>query len=201
MLTLANDTTCMKPDYDYRPAVETLAASGLILFPTDTIWGIGCNATDPVAIEKVFELKKRPHHQPMTILVSSIDMLKNYVEHLHPRIETLLMYHTRPLTIIYERAKNLPTNAYKDGGSVAIRLVQEDFCKNLITDFGKPILCTSAKIEGMPMPSNFGEISSAIFTKVDFIVKHRQTDKNMGEKSVVARLSNARNPELNFLRG
>ena len=101
---------------------------------------------------------------------------------------------------MYNQAKNLPSNAYTDGGNVAIRLVQDDFCQQIIETFGRPILCTSAKVGDAPTPTHFGEISSEVLTQVDFIVKYRQRDRNMGEKPVVARLSNAINPELEFLR-
>lgn len=200
MLTLANDTLCMTHEYNLDSVLETLDSGGLILFPTDTIWGIGCDATDPIAVEKVFALKNRPRHKPFILLVSSIEMLQNYVEHLHPRLETLLLYHTRPLTIIYDQAKNLPSNAYADGGSVGIRLVQDEFCKQLIEKFGKPLVGTSANISDEPFPSHFGEISSAVIQGVDFVVRHRQGEKNMGAPSVIARMTDPMKGELEFLR-
>ena len=200
MLTLANHTLCMTHPYDFTPVLRALEASGIVLLPTDTLWGIACDATDPLAIEKMFSLSNRPRHKPFTLLVSSLDMLKDYVVKLHPRLETLLLFHTRPLTIIFNQAKNLPSNAVLDNGSAAIRLVQDDFCRTLINKFGKPLLCGSAKIDDAPTPTYFGEISSEVFTNVDFIVKHRQKDKNMGEKSVIARLSDSWNAELEFLR-
>jgi L-threonylcarbamoyladenylate synthase len=199
MLTLANDTLRMTYDYDFHPVLNTLGSAGIILFPTDINWGIGCDATDLVAIEKVVNLKNKIRQNPPILLVSSIEMLRNYVTHLHPRMETLLMHHIRPLTIVYEQAQNLPTNAYADGGNVAIRLVQDNFCKKIIEEFGRPVLCTSARIGNAPIPNHFGEISSEVLTQVNFIVKYRQGDKDMGEKSVVARLSNAQNAELEFL--
>ena len=200
MLTLANVTERMTHEYDFNPVLETLDTGGIILFPTDTIWGIGCDATDPVAVEKIFVLKDRPRDNPFILLVSSIEMLCNYVEELHPRIETLLLYHTRPLTIIYDKAKNLPSNAYADNGSVGIRLVQDDFCKQLIENFGKPIVGTSANISDEPFPNHFGEISSAVIQGVDFVVRHRQGEKNMGEPSVIAKMTDLERGELEFLR-
>jgi len=190
----------MTLDYDLRPIIETLEAGGLILYPTDTIWGIGCDATDPVAVEKVFNLKNRPRHKPFILLVSSIQMLKNYVEQLHPRLETLLIYHERPLTIIYDQAKNLPSNAIADGGSVGIRLVQDPFCKALIENFGKPVVGTSANISDQPFPNNFGEVSSAVIQGVDCVVKYRQADKEKRQPSVIARLNDPVRGELEFLR-
>lgn len=200
MLTLANDSLSMTHDYDFYPVLKTLDSTGIILFPTDINWAVGCDGTDPVAIEKVLKLKNYRSSDSPVLLVSSIDMLKNYVEQLHPRLETLLMHHTRPLTIVYDQAKNLPINAYADGRNVPIRLVQDNFCQQIIETFGRPILCTSARIGDTPLPTHFGEISSEVLTQVDFIIKYRQRDRNMGEKPIIARLSNARNPELEFLR-
>ena len=125
----------------------TLENSGLILYPTDTIWGIGCDATNEDAVQRIFDLKKRPYDKPFVILVNSIEMLKNYVEHVHPRIETLLIHHIQPLTMIYDRAKNLPAISQHKSGSVAIRVVQDSFCKELIGQFGKPLIASSAKID------------------------------------------------------
>ncbi len=199
MLTLANDILSMTHDYDFHPVLKTLDSTGTILLPTDINWAIGCDAANPVAIEKIANLKKYRSPNPPVLLVASIDMLKNYVEQLHPRLETLLMHHVRPLTIVYDQAKNLLSNAYADDGKVAIRLVQDDFCQQIIEAFGRPIFCASAKIGDSPLPTHFGEISSEVLTQVDFIVKYRQRDRNMGEKPIVARLSDARNSELEFL--
>lgn len=199
-MTLATEIDHMTQDYNLRPIIDTLETGGLILYPTDTIWGVGCDATDPIAVEKVFALKNRPRHKPFILLVSSIEMLRNYVEHLHPRIETLLIYHNRPLTIIYEKAKNLPSNAIADTGSVGIRLVQDPFCNQLIENFGKPLVGTSANISDEPFPNHFGEVSSAIIQGVDYVVKHRQGEKEMGQPSVIARLNDPVKGELEFLR-
>ena len=124
----------------------TLEDGGLILYPTDTIWGIGCDATNPEAVQKIFDLKNRSHDNPFVILVNSIAMLKEYVEHVHPRIETLLIHHVQPLTMIYDQAKNLPSIACSKEGSVAIRVVQDSFCRELISQFGKPLIASSANI-------------------------------------------------------
>jgi L-threonylcarbamoyladenylate synthase len=120
------------------------------------------------------------------------------VKNIHPRVETLLLFHTRPLTVIYEQCKNLPLNACAANGSVAIRIPHDDFCKSLLEAFGKPIVATTAQVSGTPMPKHFGEISSDIIMGVDHVVKHRTLDKDMGELSVLARLNNEE--ELEFLR-
>ncbi len=184
--------------YDLEPILSCLETGGTILYPTDTIWGIGCDATNEVAVEKVFSLKQRPPSKPFPVLVSSIEMLKEYVKWVHPRLETLLQYHERPLTIIYENATNLAKNATSADGSVAIRIPKDPFCQQLIENFGKPLVSTSANISDAPYPNHFGEISSAVIIGVDHVVKYRQLDKNMGQPSVICKLDE--NEELFFLR-
>jgi L-threonylcarbamoyladenylate synthase len=176
----------------------TLENSGLILYPTDTIWGIGCDATNEDAVQRIFDLKERPYDKPFVLLVNSIEMLKNYVEHVHPRIETLLMHHLQPLTMIYDRAKNLPPISHDKNGSVAIRVVQDSFCKELIGQFGKPLIASSANINDKPFPANFGGISSDVITGVDYVVKWKQSEKKLGQPSVIAKFSEKE--ELIFLR-
>ncbi len=176
----------------------TLENSGLILYPTDTIWGIGCDATNGDAVQRIFDLKRRPYDKPFVLLVNSIEMLKNYVEHVHPRIETLLMHHLQPLTMIYDRAKNLPPISHDKSGSVAIRVVQDSFCKELIGQFGKPLIASSANISDKPFPANFGGISSDVITGVDYVVKWKQGEKKLSQPSVIAKFSEKE--ELIFLR-
>ncbi|HHM21514.1 MAG TPA: threonylcarbamoyl-AMP synthase [Bacteroidetes bacterium] len=188
----------MANHFDLEPIITCLKNGGTILFPTDTIWGIGCDATRIEAVEKVFEIKKRDRHKPFVLLVSSVDMLKEYVEQVHPRVETLLAFHQRPLTIIYPKAKNLAPNACAADGSVAIRIVTDPFCQQLIASFAKPLVATSANIAGTPAPAHFGEISSSIIVGVNYVVKHRQMDKNMDQPSVIARIQP--NGELEFIR-
>ena len=175
-----------------------LESGDLILYPTDTIWGIGCDATNPDSVEKVFELKKRDRSKPFVILVSSIEMLKEYVSEIHPRMHTLLSFHTRPLTVIYDQGIGLAENAIGRDGSAAIRVVQDDYCKQLINSFGKPIVATSANISNQPFPGNFGEISSDVISGVDHVVRFRQEEKSLGEPSVLVKVE--KNGEFIFLR-
>jgi L-threonylcarbamoyladenylate synthase len=188
----------MAQNYNLEPIISTLEKGGIILYPTDTIWGIGCDATNAEAVEAVFALKERDRSKPFVLLVSSIDMLKQYVRYVHPRVETLLAHHTRPLTIIYDKAMNLPPNAAGPDGSVAIRISQDDFCQNLIRAFGKPLVATSANISDEPFPKHFGEISSTVIERVDYVVKYRQMEKDLGQPSVIAKLSE--DEELVFFR-
>jgi len=200
METLPNEPAFMMHDYYLEPILSTLESGGLILYPTDTIWGIGCDATNAEAVERVYALKKRDRNKPMIVLVASIEMLKKYVRHVHPRLETLLLYHVRPLTIIYKNAMNLPKNVTAPDSSIAIRIPQDKFCQALIEAFGKPLIATSANLSGEPYPANFGEISSAIIQEVDRVVKYRQGEKGLGEPSVIAKLSDPVKGELVFLR-
>ena len=199
MEIFTNPDTTMLRTYDLDAIVGKLENGGLILYPTDTIWGIGCDATNAEAVERVFELKKRERANPFILLVSSIDMVKNYVEFVHPRVETLLAFHDRPLTIVYDQAVNLPQNVMAPNGSIGIRIVKDDFCRQLIEQFGRPIISTSANISDQPFPNHFGEISSTVIIGVDHVVKHRRMDKEMPGPSPVARIG--ADSELEFLRG
>ncbi len=175
-----------------------LENGGLILYPTDTIWGIGCDATNPEAVEKVYQLKQKNRNKSFIILVDGIEMIKTYVEHVHPRIDTLLLHHVRPLTVVFENARNLPSNLIADDGSIAIRLVRDEFCQNLIRDYGKPLIATSANVSEEPFPNNFGEISSAIIKGVDYVFKQRRYEKEAKEPSVIVKAQD--DGELIFLR-
>lgn len=198
MTTYTNEKTRMVQEYDHKGALQALQTGGVILYPTDTIWSIGCDATNAEAIEKVRHIKQKATARSFEVLVDSLSMLKNYVEHLHPKIETLLVYHTRPLTVVFDRPRNLPTSLYSPEGTVSIRLVQDEFCRSLITQYGQPLLATFASVGEHTFPVNFGAISSEVIEGVDFVVKYRQNDKTVGEPSVMVRLS--RRDELIFLR-
>lgn len=195
-ITLPNSITFDKDNFENIASI--LQNDGILLYPTDTIWGLGCDATNSVAVERVFELKQRDRSKPFVLLVDSIDMIKEYVEVLHPRLETLMMYHTRPMTVIYDKAKNLPENAVGPGGSVAIRVANDPFCQQLIREVGKPLVASSANISNQPFPTIFGEISSEVIKGVDYIAKHRRNDKTPKEPSVIVKYDGK--GELVFLR-
>ena len=171
---------------DIAKAVDTIKSGGIILYPTDTIWGVGCNATNLDAVKRIYKLKKRPLDKPFVLLVDSIEMLKDHVEKIHPRVETLLQYHERPLTIIYPSARGLPEEILSSDGSVAIRVVNDDYCAQLIREAGMPLVGTSANKAGAPPPKNFGEVSSSIIKGVDYVCKYRQNERDFGAPSVIA---------------
>ncbi len=184
--------------YTLEPVISTLEQGGLILFPTDTLWSIGCDATNAEAVERVRKLTQLGSQDPFILFAASIEMLKNYVDFIHPRIETLLSFNFRPLTIIYEKGINLPENALGGDGSVAIHIPQDEFCRLLVQTFGKPIAAALAHTANTPFPSHFGEISSAVIEGIDYVVKYRQMEKEMGAPSVIARLNE--DEELVFIR-
>ncbi len=182
----------------FEKSLSVLRQGGTILFPTDTIWGIGCDATNETAVDKVYSLKKRDKSKPLIVLASDIDMIKKYVMHVHPKLETLLQYHTRPITVIYDHQDGLPKNVISKDNTIGIRIPQDNFCRELIQSFGKPIVATSANISNEAFPKNFGEITSSVISKVDFTIPYRQNDSNFLPPSAIVRLSP--NEELIFLR-
>jgi L-threonylcarbamoyladenylate synthase len=177
--------------------LAVLRRGGVILYPTDTIWGIGCDATNADAVNKIAEIKGRATDKGFILLVDSLEMLKQHVNSVHPRIQTLLAYHTRPLTMIYDESIGVASNVLAPDGSVAVRIVQDAFCRELIRQFGKPIVKSSAKLEGQAHPAHYGEISSDILEKVDMVVRLKQDIKERGEPSVIARFNDE---ELDFIR-
>jgi L-threonylcarbamoyladenylate synthase len=183
---------------DIHELLRILNNGGLILYPTDTIWGIGCDATNETAVARIYALKQRMTGKGYVLLADNMAMINDYVEHFHPKVQTLLSFHTRPLTLIYDKGINLPDNTLAPDGSVAFRIPQDRFCKDLIHYFGKPLVATSANISNEPFPSFFGEISSAIISGVDYVVRYRRDDKIFQEPSIIARLGE--NEELEFLR-
>lgn len=179
-------------------ALDVLESGGLILYPTDTIWAIGCDATQAAAVQRIYELKQRSADQPFISLVGSMQMLRKFVPNLHPRLETLLHYHFRPLTLVYDQVEGLPAQSRAHDGSVAFRIPQDNFCRELVNRFGKPIIATAAHVQHERVPQHFGEISSTILAGVDLVVKYRQKERYIGEPSVIAKLSVRE--ELEFIR-
>ncbi len=179
--------------------LAVLRRGDTILYPTDTIWAIGCDATNEDAVQRLIKIKGKKPEKGYILLVDSLEMLKKYVQGVHPRVQTLLSYHSRPLTIVYDEAQNVATNAYAADGSVAIRIVQDAFCRELIRQFGKPIIKTSANIAGEKYPTHFGEISSDILEKIGKVIRLKQDKKEQNEPSIIARF-NEEIGELDFLR-
>ena len=179
-------------------AISYLKRGSVILYPADTIWGIGCDAEDTQAIRKVYDIKGRSYDKPLIVLVSSIAQLYQVVDSVHPRIDTLLTLHERPLTIIYPQASAPFRHLAAENGSIGVRVVRSGFCHNLIETYGKPLVSTSANISSAPSPTTFGTISFEVINQVDYALP-ASTEKDMsGMPSVIAKYD--ANGELDFLR-
>jgi L-threonylcarbamoyladenylate synthase len=174
---------------DIINSLEILNAGGIILYPTDTIWGIGCDATNENAIQKIFELKKRPEKKSMIILVADENMIEDYVAQASQKILSFLSYAKRPTTAIFKDAIHLPSNLVNEDGSVAIRIAKDDFCRELIQQLQRPLVSTSANISGEKFPQNFTEISHEIKNGVDYIVQHRRNDFSKNAPSSIIKLN------------
>ncbi len=156
-------------------ALEVLNNGGLILYPTDTVWGIGCDATNPDAVKKVYELKERQDKKALICLVADDRMLGRYVKEIPKVAYDLFEVSDDPITIIYDDAQNLAANLIAEDRSIAIRIPDDDFCFQLIRRFGKPIVSTSANISTQPTPKSFKEIAPRILKGVDYVVNlHRE---------------------------
>lgn len=154
---------------DIEKMVKVLGEEGVILYPTDTVWGLGCDATSSAAVEKIFRIKKRSDSKSLIILVSNEKMLKEYVAVMPDAAMEIIKNPVRPATIIYPGARNLAPAVIAADGSVGIRVTRNRFCLSLIKRFGKPIVSTSANISGEAAPSNFSEISQEIIDKADYV--------------------------------
>ena len=159
---------------DLKNALEVLRNGGLILYPTDTIWGIGCDATNPEAVEKVYQLKGRQSDKPLIVLLDNDNKLASYVREIPDVAYELIEYAEKPLTIVYDGAKNLAANLIAEDGSIGIRVTKHQFCTHLLQRFKKPIVSTSANISGEPSPKSFFDISETITEGVDYVVETDQ---------------------------
>ena len=174
--------------FDIEQSLIHLNKGGIILYPTDTIWGIGCDATNEEAVKKIFAIKKRDESKSMILLLDDAGKLLKYIKEVPPLAYDLIECATSPLTIIYPNATNLAKNVMADDDSIAIRIVHDDFCKQLIRKFNKPIVSTSANISGEITPENFAMISDEIKSKVDYVVSIRQKENKKATPSSIIKL-------------
>ncbi|HET6765757.1 MAG TPA: L-threonylcarbamoyladenylate synthase [Chitinophagaceae bacterium] len=170
--------------------LKVLKAGGLILYPTDTIWGIGCDPTDEKAIEKIYTLKKRADEKAMIVLVADERDIMQHVAAPDLSLFDYLETTTKPTTVVYDGALGFADNLIAKDGSVAIRICNEEFCRYLIKRFRKPIVSTSANISGMPFPRSFRDIDVDIKQGVDYIVQYRQNDESSAEPSSLIKWKN-----------
>lgn len=173
---------------DLNQALETLKAGGLILYPTDTIWGIGCDATNPEAVEKVFQLKGRSKEKSLILLLWNENQLASYVNDIPEVAYEMIEATDRPLTIVYSNAKNLPDNVTAEDGSIGIRIVNHPFCQQLLQRFKKPIVSTSANISGGDTANTFDDIDQQIIDGVDYVVEFGQQDDTVSPPSMVMKI-------------
>lgn len=194
---------------EIQKALEVLRSGGIILYPTDTVWGIGCDATDPAAVAKVYEIKKRADSKSLVLLASDMDMVCRYVKEIPEMAVQLVEVNDKPMTIIYPGAVNGPApvvsgeagmtfpkadrhclayNTVAEDGTVGIRIPMMDFCQQLVAKFGRPIVSTSANISGEPTPKKFAEISDQIRDAVDYIVDPSLEKGSTGQSSSIIKV-------------
>jgi len=173
---------------DIKAALEVLQNGGIILYPTDTIWGIGCDAANETAVQRIYALKNRIDSKSMLVLMENAALIDRYVEEVPDVAYDLIELTDKPLTIIYDGARNLAKNLIAEDGSIGIRITSETFSKELIRRFKRPIVSTSANISGKPSPACFDEIEKEILEAVDYVVKFRQEDSAKALPSSIIKL-------------
>lgn len=183
---------------DVEHCLAVLNEGGTILYPTDTVWGIGCDATNPEAVDKVYSIKERPSSKSMIVLLTDEKDILKYVANPDPSVFDYLKSVSRPTTVVYDGAIGLAQNLIGDDGSIAIRLVQDKFCRHLLKRFRKPIVSTSANLSGEQTPAVFTEILNPIRTAVDYVVHYRQDDDKRAQSSAVVKLN--RDGSINVIR-
>lgn len=175
---------------DIDNCLEVLSTGGVILYPTDTVWGLGCDASNSAAVEKILRIKQRPETKSMIVLVADERDIIQYVSSPDLAVFDYLQTVQKPTTVIYGGAIGLADNVVNADGSVGIRIVKEPFCKHLVKRFRKPIVSTSANISGQPTPRLFSEIDAIIISSVNYVVQYRQNDSTIAAPSSVIRWVN-----------
>lgn len=177
---------------DIEQCLRVLQDGGIILYPTDTVWGIGCDATNEAAVAKIYALKKRPDEKSMIVLVAGERDVLQYVSSPDLSVFDYLQQSAKPTTVIYEGAIGLADNLVGNDGSIAIRICQEEFCRHLLRRFRKPIVSTSANLSGEPPARIFSEITPAIKNGVDYVVHYRQNDTTAASPSALIKWENGK---------
>jgi L-threonylcarbamoyladenylate synthase len=181
---------------DIKNCVEVLKNGGTILYPTDTVWGIGCDATNEKAVAKIYAIKKRNEDKSMIILLAEEAEIVKYTDDPDPVIFDFIKGVHKPTTVIYDGARNLATNLINKDGSIGIRVVNDPFCKQLIHTFGGPVVSTSSNISGYPAPAFYEDIDGEIKNGVDYIVQHRRDDLTPALPSTVVKLGKDGNVQV-----
>jgi len=183
---------------DIKNCITALNAGGTILYPTETVWGLGCNALNESAVEEIFSLKQRPKEKSLIILLADARDVIRYVASPHPDIISIIEEFEKPTTVIYENALGFPQNVVNTDGSIAIRVTTDPFCKALIKRLRAPLVSTSANVSGQPTPPTFAQIAPQIKNGVDYVVQYRQNDSTTKPPSRLIRLHD--NGEMEVLR-
>tara|TARA_R110001632_G_scaffold89433_3_gene192821 strand:+ start:4626 stop:5183 length:558 start_codon:yes stop_codon:yes gene_type:complete len=175
-------------DTEVVNALSKLNSGKTVLYPTDTVWGLGCDATNTSAVSKIFQLKNREESKSLVVLVSSIEMLKTYIQEIPEKALQIIKTSENPTTVIYQNPKGLASNTIASDKTIAIRIPKHHFCLQLINQFGKPIVSTSANVSGEPTPKSFSEISQPILEGVDYIV-NLERDNITDKSSTILKLN------------
>lgn len=183
---------------DIKAAIEVLQSGGVILYPTDTIWGLGCDAANEEAVKRIYSIKNRVDSKSMLILMENVGLLDRYVDEVPEIAFDLIEVTDKPLTIIFDGAKNMAKNLIAEDGSIGIRITTEAFSSELIRRFKRPIVSTSANISGKPSPACFDEIDQKIIDSVDYVVTYRQDDTQKAVPSSIMKLG--RSGEIKIIR-
>ena len=183
---------------DVKAALEVLQNGGVILYPTDTIWGIGCDACNEEAVRRIYAIKNRIDSKSMLVLLENAALLDRYIDEVPEIAFDLIEVSDKPLTIIYDGAKNLARNLIAEDGSIGIRITTEAFSSDLIRRFKRPVVSTSANISGKPSPACFAEIDQKIIEAVDYVVKYRQDETQKAVPSGIIKLG--RSGEIKIIR-
>ncbi len=184
---------------DIKRCVHVLEQGGVILYPTDTIWGLGCDALNNAAVDKVFSIKQRPDNKSLIVLLADAKDILQYVATPHPDIIDIVNSFDRPTTVVYDNALGFPDNIVHEDGSIGIRVTTDAFCKALIKRLGKPIVSTSANISGAPSAPFYAEVSDAIKNAADYTVQYRQDDRTPAQPSRIVKINDDGN--LHIIRG
>jgi L-threonylcarbamoyladenylate synthase len=183
---------------DIKAAVECMRKGGVILYPTDTVWGIGCDATNAEAVARIYKIKKREESKAMICLVDSDNRIQRYVRDVPDVAWDVMNLSTRPTTVILDGANGLAENLIAEDGSIAMRITQEEFSKQLCYRMQKPIVSTSANISGEPAAQNYRDISEDILNAVDYVCKSRRNEHKPHQPSSIIRLR--KNGEVTIIR-
>lgn len=179
----------MSIEEDFKEALRVLREGGVIIYPTDTVWGIGCDATNPEAVARVFEMKERAEAKSMLVLVADEGMLQRWVPEVPDAAWQLIDVAVSPLTIVYDNVRGIAPALRAADGSTGVRIVGDRFARELCRRLGRPLVSTSVNVTGHPTPANFSQISPAMLEKADYVVSHRRDDHSTPHPSGVIKVS------------